>query len=96
MKKLLLACVVTFIGFSATVGTSSAATPQNSRYCMDNINDPSCTIPEKTETMTKLMAVNKDLTKGEVIENHSRFCQDNITLNDPVCDPKVVSDTTGY
>jgi hypothetical protein len=95
MKNLLLASVITFVAFSATAGTSFAATPQNSKYCMDNIDYAACATPAMGETGTRMMQVTKDLTRGKVIENQSRFCQDNITVNDPVCEPEVIGRTAG-
>jgi hypothetical protein len=95
MKNLLLACVVTFVAFSATAGTSSAGTPQNSKYCMDNIDYAACATPATGETRARMMQVTKDATRGKVIENQSRFCQDNITINDPVCEPEVIGRRAG-
>ena len=92
MKKLLLACVVTVMGLSATVGTSDAAAPKESKYCMDNKYDLLCMTPEMLEMLTKMMA----MTKDKVMENRTNYCKDNGNSADPICDPKMMNDTTGY
>ena len=92
MKKLLLACVITIAGLSATVGTSYAAAPKESKYCMENTFDPLCMTPEMMEMRTKMMA----MTKDKVMESRINYCKDGAHSEDPICDPKMMNDTTGY
>ncbi len=90
MKKLLLACVVTLIGLSATVGTSSAAGMGDSKYCMSNGYDPICMSPK----MFKMRAQMMKMTKEVVMKNRSKYCMTN--SNDPICSPKMMSSTKGF
>jgi hypothetical protein len=92
MKKLLLACTISLAAFSVTAGTSFADAPKNSKYCMDNTFDPLCMTPEMMEMRTKMMAMSKD----KVMENRTNYCKDNANSSDPICDPKMMNDTTGY
>jgi predicted lipoprotein with Yx(FWY)xxD motif len=89
MKKLLLACVVTFAGFSATAGTSYAGTSdamQNSKYCRDYTVDPICWGPNTTETQPIKIATTRNIAAA----SQTRYCRDSASANDPVCQSKVI------
>jgi hypothetical protein len=95
MKKLLLGCVVTLAGFSAIVSASYADVNEqmkNSKYCETAGFDPLCMGPETTAVRTKMM----EMTKDKVMASRSKYCEENASANDPICDPKMMNDTTGY
>jgi hypothetical protein len=95
MKKLLLACVVTCAGFSAIASASYADVSEQmkgSKYCESNGDDPLCMGPEMMATRTKMMA----MTKDKAMENRSKYCTDHADEKDPICDPKMMKDTTGF
>ena len=95
MKKLLLACVVTGAGFMALASASSADTNammKDSKYCRDNSMDVICMGPEMTAMRTKMMA----MTKEKAMENRSMYCRNGQGGKDPICDPKMMNDATGY
>jgi hypothetical protein len=91
MKKILLACAVTFVALSATAGASSAATMAESKYCMSNGADPICMTPETLAMRAKMM----EMTKDKAMASRTKYCQDGKS-DDPICDPKMMNDTTGY
>ena len=92
MKKILLACAVTLAGLSASASGSMAATMINSKYCIDNSFDPVCMSAEMMDMRMKMMA----MTKEKAMANRTNFCQNKANSSDPVCDPKMMNDTTGY
>jgi hypothetical protein len=95
MKKLLLASAVAFAATSAMVSGSYADISEqmkNSKYCESNSADVLCIGPESIAMRTAFMA----MTKEKAIENRTKYCQENADANDPICDPKMMNDTTGY
>ena len=89
MKKLLLACVVTFAGFSATAGTSYAGASdamQNSKYCRDYTVDPICWGPNTTETQPIKIATTRNIAAA----SQTRYCRDSASANDPICQSNVI------
>lgn len=95
MKKLLLASTVTFAAIFAMASGSYADINEqmkNSKYCETNTSDVLCMGPESIAMRTAFMA----MTKEKAIENRTKYCQENAGANDPVCDPKMMNDTTGY
>jgi hypothetical protein len=95
MKKLLLACVVTIVGFAA-IGSASFAdineNMKNSKYCETNGDDPLCMGPEMMATRTKIM----QMTKEKAMENRSKYCENKEGEKDPICDPKMMKDESGF
>jgi hypothetical protein len=59
---------------------------------MDNTADPVCMTEEQRTARTTMMG----LTKEQALANRTNFCKDNGNAGDPVCDPKMMNDTTGY
>jgi hypothetical protein len=95
MKKLLLTCVVAGVGFIALAGASYADTNQmmkDSQYCRDNSMDVICMGPEMKAMRAKMMA----MTKEKTMENRSMYCRNGQGGKDPICDPKMMNDATGY
>jgi hypothetical protein len=95
MKKLLLACVVMCAGFSA-IGSASYADVneqmKNSKYCETNGSDPLCMGPETLATRTSILQMTKDKT----METRSKYCENKDGESDPICDPKMMKDETGF
>ena len=95
MKKLLIACVVTLGGFSAIVSASYADINEkmkDSKYCESTASDPICMGPEMMATRTKMM----EMTKEKAMETRTKYCETNADAKDPICDPKMMKDTTGF
>lgn len=95
MKKLLLACMVTSAGFMAIAGASYADVSKqmmNSKYCVDNSEDVICMGPEMMAMREKMMK----MTKEKAMENRSMYCRNGQGGTDPICDPKMMNDATGY
>jgi hypothetical protein len=95
MKKLLVACVVTCAGLTALASTSYADTNdkmKDSKYCRNNAYDVICMGPEMLEMRKKMMEMNKDMA----MQNRTKYCQDGQGSTDPICDPKMMEDATGY
>ena len=92
MTKLLLTCVVTFVGFTTQSYADVNDKMKDSQYCMDNSYDVICMGPEMTATRTKMMEMNKE----KAMENRSKYCRDHADAKDPICDPKMMNDATGY
>jgi hypothetical protein len=94
MKKLLLACAVACAGFTAIASSSYAdinEAMKNSKYCNESgAADPICMGPEMMAQRTKMM----EMTKEKAMENRSKYCES--ASSDPICDPKMMKDTTGY
>lgn len=94
MKKLLLAGVVAFAGVTAIASPSFADVSEamkNSKYCVDNSMDVICMGPEMQATRMKMMEMNKD----KAMETRTKYCGDG-NATDPICDPKMMNDATGY
>jgi hypothetical protein len=95
MKKLLLACVVSCAGITAIASASYADVSEamkNSKYCVDNAMDAICMGPEMMATRTKMM----EMTKEKAMANRTKYCQGGQGGKDPICDPKMMNDATGY
>ena len=94
MKKLLLACVVTSAGFTAIASASYADTNpkmKESKYCREMSQDTICMGPEMMAMRAKMMA----MTKEKAMESRTMYCRDGQAM-DPICDSKMMNDTTGY
>lgn len=95
MKNLLLASVVTFAAISAMASGSYADISEqmkNSKYCETNSADVLCMGPESIAMRTAFMA----MTKEKAIEGRTKYCRENAGTDDPICDEKMMNDTTGY
>lgn len=94
MKKLLLASVIACAGITTIAGASFADVSEamkNSKYCVDNSMDVICMGPEMQATRMKMMEMNKE----KAMEARTKYCGDG-NATDPICDPKAMSDATGY
>ena len=94
MKKLLLACVVTSAGFMALASASYAESNpmmKDSKYCREMSQDVICMGPEMMAMRAKMMA----MTKEKAMEARSMYCRDG-QAQDPICEEKMMKDTTGY
>ncbi len=98
MKKLLLAGAVAcaaFTAFTAFAGASYADTNEmmkDSQYCRDNSEDVICMGPEMRAMRDKMMKMNKEMA----MTNRTKYCRGGQGGTDPICDPKMMEDTTGY
>lgn len=95
MKKLLLASAVACAGFTAIAAASYADTNKmmkDSRYCREYSEDVICMGPEMMAMREKMMK----MTKKKAMENRSMYCRDGQGGTDPICDPKMMKDATGY
>jgi hypothetical protein len=95
MKKLLLASAVAFAAISAMASGSYADINEqmkNSKYCETNSADLLCMGPESVAMRTAFLTMSKE----KAVEGRTKYCQDNAGSNDPICDEKVINDTTGY
>jgi hypothetical protein len=95
MKKLFLASAVTFAAISAMASGSFADVSEqmkNSKYCETNSYDVLCMGPEWQKMRTDMMA----MTKDTAIAGRTKYCQENAGTDDPICDPKMMNDATGY
>ena len=95
MRKLLLASAFALAGFAAIASGSYADISEqmkNSKYCESNTADVLCMGPESIAMRTAFMA----MTKEKAIEGRTKYCQENAGTDDPICDPKMMNDTTGY
>ena len=94
MRKLLLTCVDAGAGFMAITGTSYAdinPAMKDSQYCRDYSLDVICMSPKMRAMRAAMMA----MTKQKAMQNRSRYCRKG-QGNDPICNPKMRKDTTGY
>jgi hypothetical protein len=94
MKKLLIPAI-TLAGLFAIAGGSYADSNEqmkNSKYCETNSADVLCMGPESQAMRTAMLA----MTKDKAIETRTKYCQENAGTDDPICDPKMMNDTTGY
>lgn len=95
MKKLFLTCAVTCAAFTALAGVSFADVSEamkTSKYCETNSYDVICMGPEAMAMRAKMMEMNKD----KAMESRTMYCQNGTGKDDPICDPKMMKDTTGY
>jgi hypothetical protein len=95
MKKLLLTCVIASAGFLAIASASYADTNpkmKDSQYCRDYSQDVICMGPEMMAMRAKIMV----MTKAMAMEIRSMYCRNGQGGSDPICDPKMMSDSTGY
>ena len=95
MKKLLFASIVTFAGLTAIASGSFADTNEamkSSKYCETNSADAICMGPEMLAQRAKMM----EMSKEKAMESRTKYCQDSASAEDPICDPKMMSDTSGY
>ncbi len=95
MKKLLLACAVACAGFTAIASASYADVSEqmkDSKYCVDNSMDVICMGPESMAMRAKMMEMNKDTAMA----NRTKYCEGGQGGKDPICDPKMMNDATGY
>jgi hypothetical protein len=96
MKQLIFACAVASAGFIAFANASYADTNdmmKDSQYCRDNSMDVICMGPEMMAMRAKMMA----MTKEKAMESRTKYCQAGGSgPMDPICDPKMMNDATGY
>ncbi len=95
MKKLVIACMFTCAGLAGLVSASYGDTNdkmKDSKYCMSNGADPICMGPEMMAQRAKMM----EMTKDKAMESRTKYCTDSGNGKDPICDPKMMNDTTGY
>lgn len=95
MKKLLVSFALACAAVTGLAGASHADTnPQlaNSMYCRNMTFDVICMGPEMRAMRAQMMA----MTKEKAMEARTNYCRDNAAANDPICDPKMMNDTTGY
>lgn len=95
MKKLLLASALTLAGFAAIASGSYADISEqmkNSKYCESNTADVLCMGPESIAMRTAMLSMSKE----KAVESRTKYCEENTGANDPICDEKVINDTTGY
>jgi hypothetical protein len=92
MKKLLFACMLTCAGFSVASYADTNEKMKDSKYCLSNPGDPICMGPEMMAQRTKMM----EMTKDKAMESRTKYCTDSGDKTDPICDPKMMKDTTGY
>ncbi|PZF76756.1 hypothetical protein DK847_09785 [Aestuariivirga litoralis] len=95
MKKLLASLALTCAAVTAIASASHADTNPalaNSQYCRDYAEDVICMGPEMMAMRAKIMA----MTKEKAMELRSAYCRNKAVTGDPICDPKMMTDTTGY
>lgn len=95
MKKLLVSFALACAAFTAISGASHADTNPNmsdSKYCRNYPEDVICMGPEMMAMRAKMMA----MTKEKAMELRSSYCRSKAIADDPICDPKMMTDTTGY
>lgn len=95
MKKLFLSLAVTCAAFTAIATASHADTNPamaNSMYCRNMATDVICMGPEMRAMRTQMMA----MTKEKAMEARSSYCRDHTGAQDPICDPKMMNDASGY
>jgi hypothetical protein len=95
MRQLLLACAIAGAGFVALACTSYAdvnKTMKDSKYCREYSQDVICMGPEMMAMRAKMMA----MTKEKAMEARTMYCRNGQGGKDPICDPKMMNDATGY
>ena len=91
MKKLLLSCAVLFATCSSIAYADTNEKMKDSKYCMSNGSDPICMGPESMKMREEMMK----MTKDNAMAARTKYCQDGKS-GDPICDPKMMNDSTGY
>lgn len=88
MKKLILASAITLAGLSAMVAVSYAdvgTLRRNSKYCrLSNSTDVLCTGGKSSATNAQAVVV----TGARIGENRSKYCRQDSSAGDPICEPK--------
>lgn len=95
MKKLLLSVALTGAAVTAIAAASFAdtnPTMANSMYCRNNDIDPICMGPEMLAMRAKMMA----MTKEKAMELRSNYCRSHTVADDPICNPKMMTDASGF
>ncbi len=96
MKKLVLASLITLAGLSAMAAVSYADVStqrKNSKYCrVSNSTDVLCTGKKSLATGVQAVVV----TGARVGENRTKYCRQDSSAGDPVCEPKWESDESDY
>lgn len=67
-------------------------TTKNSSYCESNSFDPLYLGTESMQMRTQKLA----MTKERAFESRTSYCWEGANANDPICDPKMMNDTTKY
>ena len=65
---------------------------KESKYCESNPGDPVCMGPEMLAMRAKMM----ETTKEKAMESRAKFCTENASANDPICDASMKNDSTGF
>lgn len=65
---------------------------KDSKYCRENSADPICMGPESLAMRKQMMEMSKD----SALEARTKYCRNGTGTDDPICDPKMMNDTTGY
>jgi hypothetical protein len=92
IKTALLATVLS-LAFVVPANADINPNMKNSKYCESNSSDVLCMGPESMAMRAKMM----EMTKDKAIETRSKYCADYSSPDkDPICDPKMMEDTTGY
>jgi hypothetical protein len=96
MKKLLLASAITLAGLSAMVAVSYADVStqrRNSKYCrLSNTTDVLCT-GRKTWAKNAQAVV---VTGARVGESRTKYCRQDSSEGDPICEAEWDSDPADY
>ena len=91
MKKLAFASLITLAGLSAMVAVSYADVStqrRNSKYCrLSNSTDVLCTGGKSSATNAQALVVARNKA-----ENRSKYCRQDSTAGDPICEPKWKND----
>lgn len=91
LKSALLASVLG-LAFITPASADLSDQMKNSKYCRNNSSDVICMGPESQKMRSDMMA----MTKEKAMENRTKYCQDGAGGTDPICDPKMMTDATGY
>ena len=91
LKSTLLATVMS-LAFVVPANADVNDNMKDSKYCKDYSTDVICMGPESMAMRAKMM----EMTKDKAMESRSKYCQDGTGGTDPICDPKMMKDTTGY
>ena len=91
LKSALLATGLS-LAFVMPANADINETMKNSKYCESNSSDVLCMGPESMAMRAKML----EMTKEKALENRSKYCQESANATDPICEPKMMTDTTGY
>lgn len=94
MKKLIVSFAVSCAALTALAGASHADTSNmsSSKYCRNYPYDVACMTPEMKKMRAEMMA----MTKEKAMELRTNYCRQEAVAGDPICDPKVMNDLSGY